>query len=466
MIKKNQRILNTVNVFLDWLLLFAAYPLAIYIRYDLLHGHRSLEPLTKTYLIIVALFCVVIVIAYAACHMYSSLRFKRPGGEITAVIFINGIGVLAFMAFLSVTRVVDYSRLAMLFFWLMSSLLVSAKRIATKLVLQHYRTKGYNQKHVVVIGNGDIARQYVKNVEDNPQMGFTVDGYISAVEDTEAGKYLGSYENIEEIFDGLDIDEIVVALQPHEIVYLQKILDAADKEGLHISIIPFYNNYIPSNPTIDVIGNTKLINMRATPLDNIGLRVIKRLMDIVGSICMIVVTSPIMLAAAIGVKISSPGPVLFKQDRVGKNKKVFRMLKFRSMRVTDTQDTGWSTDSDPRKTKFGSFIRKYSIDELPQLFNVLKGEMSLVGPRPEVPFHVSHFKEEIPLYLVRQQVRPGMTGWAQVNGWRGDTDIKERVNFDIWYIENWSLGLDIKILFKTAFGGMVNSEKISVGAEK
>ena len=142
------------------------------------------------------------------------------------------------------------------------------------------------------------------------------------------------------------------------------------------------------------------------------------------------------------------------------------MLKFRSMRITGTESTGWSTDSDPRKTRFGSFIRKFSLDELPQFFNVLVGQMSLVGPRPEVPFHVRHFKEEIPLYLVRQQVRPGITGWAQVNGLRGDTSIEERVKYDIWYIENWSLGLDLKILFKTVFGGMVNSEKLVKEEEK
>ena len=153
----------------------------------------------------------------------------------------------------------------------------------------------------------------------------------------------------------------------------------------------------------------------------------------------IILTSPIMLFAAIGTRLSSPGPVLFRQERVGKGKKTFKMLKFRSMRITGTEDTGWSTQDDPRKTKFGSFMRKFSIDELPQMFNVLAGQMSLIGPRPEVPFHVNHFKDEIPLYLVRQQVRPGITGWAQVNGLRGDTSIEERVKYDIWYIENWSL---------------------------
>jgi lipopolysaccharide/colanic/teichoic acid biosynthesis glycosyltransferase len=167
-----------------------------------------------------------------------------------------------------------------------------------------------------------------------------------------------------------------------------------------------------------------------------------------------------MLAAAIGVKLSSPGPVLFKQTRIGHNQKPFVMYKFRSMRVNDVQDSAWSKNEDPRKTKFGSFIRKTSIDELPQFFNVLKGNMSLIGPRPEIPFHVDHFKDEIKQYLVRHHVRPGLTGWAQVNGLRGDTPIDERVRYDVWYMENWSLALDIKILCMTASGGMVNEERI------
>ena len=176
---------------------------------------------------------------------------------------------------------------------------------------------------------------------------------------------------------------------------------------------------------------------------------------------LIVLTSPIMLGVAIGVKLSSPGPIIFKQERVGLNKRPFMMYKFRSMRVNAAEDSAWSTNSDPRKTRFGSIIRKFSLDELPQFFNVLKWDMSLVGPRPEIPFHVEHFKEEIPRYLVRQQVRPGLTGWAQINGLRGDTDIAERIRYDIWYIENWTVALDIKILFRTVFGGkMVNDEKI------
>ena len=168
-----------------------------------------------------------------------------------------------------------------------------------------------------------------------------------------------------------------------------------------------------------------------------------------------------MLACAIGVKLSSPGPVFFKQERVGRGKQKFYMYKFRSMRMNTTQDTGWSSDHDDRKTKFGAFLRKFSLDEFPQFFNVLIGDMSLVGPRPEVPYYVEQFKDEVPLYMVKHQVRPGITGWAQVNGFRGDTSIKGRIEHDVYYIEHWSILLDIKILLMTLFGGkFMNSESL------
>lgn len=167
-----------------------------------------------------------------------------------------------------------------------------------------------------------------------------------------------------------------------------------------------------------------------------------------------------MLITSIIIKLTSKGPIIFKQQRVGLNKNLFTMYKFRSMRVNNEEETGWSTNNDPRKTRFGSLIRKFSIDELPQFFNVLKGDMSLVGPRPELPHFVENFKDEIPLYMVKHQVKPGITGWAQVNGYRGDTSIKKRIEFDIYYIENWNILMDINILFRTAFKGFKNNEKI------
>ena len=200
------------------------------------------------------------------------------------------------------------------------------------------------------------------------------------------------------------------------------------------------------------------MNIRYVPLSNTFNAMVKRLMDVVGSLCCIILFSPIMLAACLGIKLTSPGPLIYRQVRVGLHNRSFEMYKFRSMEVQpETEETkAWTVKNDPRVTGIGKFMRKTSIDELPQLFNVLKGDMSLVGPRPERPFFVEKFREEIPRYMVKHQVRPGMTGWAQVNGYRGDTSIRKRIDCDLYYIENWTLGLDIKILFLTVFRGFVN----------
>ncbi len=445
----------------DGALIFFSYFAAAFLRFEVMGGMIDLELMaSRQFLGVAALYSIVIVLVYDVMRMYGSYRFRKETQEILYILAINGSGVVALMALLYMVRV-DFSRLAMGIFWLLSSILVTLKRVAVRAMLRYFRTRGYNQKHIVIIGSGRLAREYAQAIRQRPYAGVNIQGYISNQEDPELGTRLCGFEEMGACLAKVQPDELIAALDIPEIGAMPQALAAADKEGIHISCIPVFNDYIPPHPTIEVVGNSKLINIRATPLDNIGWAVVKRTMDIVGSLVLIVLTSPIMLLTAIGVKLSSPGPVLFKQERIGKNKKPFMMLKFRSMRITGTETTGWSTDSDPRKTRFGSFIRKCSIDELPQFFNVLTGKMSLIGPRPEVPFHVEHFKEEIPLYLVRQQVRPGITGWAQVNGLRGDTSIEERVRYDIWYIENWSLMLDIKILFKTVFGGMINSEKVN-----
>ena len=275
---------------------------------------------------------------------------------------------------------------------------------------------------------------------------------------------MGDISQVHQILqEHADIDELIIALSSDQEEYLSAIVDAANRFGIRAKVIPQYNDYIPSNPRIDVIGKIKLIDLNASPLDNLLNAAIKRLADVFLSFFGIILISPLLLAIAIGVKFSSPGPVFFVQERVGRNKKPFPMLKFRSMRVNDDSSTAWTTDTDPRKTVFGSFIRKTSLDELPQLFNVLVGQMSLVGPRPEIPYHVEHLQEEVPSYLVRQQVRPGMTGWAQIHGYRGNTDIKKRIELDLWYIHNWCIRLDIEILWRTLTGGFLNQETISVG---
>jgi len=461
LIKRNQKLFNALNLATDWLLIVLSYFASLWLRFDVMDGRRSV-PMDDPKLI-VAVFCyaAVIVLVYHILRLYGYSRLKKKREEGLRILLVNGVGTLGFMAVFYLMRLMDFSRLTLFLFWLLSSFSVILKRAAVRAVLAHYRRLGYNLKHILIIGCGQLAYQYAQDIAQNPQLGFSVLGYVGDMHQSALGERLGGYAQLEEILEKHAPDEVVIALDPQDIHMMPQIMEAADKEGVRLSLIPFFNNYIPRNPTITPLGKTKLIDMRVTPLDDFGWSMVKRLMDIAGALVLILLSSPVMIAVAIGVKLSSPGPILFCQERVGKDKKPFKMYKFRSMRITGTENTGWSTDVDPRKTRFGSFIRKCSLDELPQFFNVLKGDMSLIGPRPEIPFHVNHFKEEIPLYLLRQQVRPGITGWAQVNGLRGDTSIEERVKYDLWYIENWTIWLDFKILLMTAFGGMINKEKMS-----
>lgn len=461
MIRRNQGLFNKLNMLTDALLFYASYRLAMYLRFDVMGGLRGEDVLSSRYLLMAAAYSAIMVFVYLCLGLYAARRTKLPGSEGMVIGVVNAVGTLGIMAYLYTIRQMELPRLALALFWLCSTALIIAKRVAVRALLRYYRKRGYNQKHVVLVGSGRLAQEYVRNVTANPEMGYTIDGYVGDRERRQLGHWLGGYDELEAVLRDRELDELVVALEPQETPYMKDVLTCGDKEGVRISIIPFYSEYIPTHPRIENVGETKLINMRATPLDSLFWAGVKRTMDIVGSLALIVLSSPVMLAVAIGVRLSSPGPVLFRQERVGRNKKPFMMLKFRSMRQSESEETGWTTDDDPRKTRFGSLIRKFSLDELPQFFNVLKGDMSLVGPRPEVPYHVNHFKEEIPLYLVRQQIRPGITGWAQVNGLRGDTSIVKRVKYDIWYIENWSLALDLRILLRTMLGGMMNREKVS-----
>ena len=462
MIKRNQKIINALNMISDGIIIIMSYFVAIYIKFNLLDGRVSIDLWHHPYTLLPLIYAVCVVLTYVSVRMYGSFRFKHRMDEITRVFFINGVWMLVAVTYLYLVKEFHFSRSALFIFYLIASVLLILKKWSVRLIMRAFRSHGYNQKHVVIVGNGHYAKQYVDDIRKNPQLGITIDGYLSKVKKDELGTNLGAYEDLERVLERIDPDEIIIALEPHEIDFMQYVIDCADKEGTRLSLIPFFADYMPSHVVMNIVDDTKLIDMRATPLDNFALALIKRVIDIVGSALGLVLLSPLLLAVAIGVKLSSPGPVLFKQERVGLNKKKFNMLKFRSMRLNDDSNVAWSKDKDPRKTKFGSLIRKLSIDELPQLIIVLKGDMSLVGPRPEIPYYVNQFKENVPLYLVRQLVRPGMTGWAQIHGFRGDTSIEQRVKYDIWYIENWSLGLDLTILIKTIFGGkFINNEVIN-----
>lgn len=349
-----------------------------------------------------------------------------------------------------------------IYFFVINIVLETAERNAIRAFLRSMRAKGYNLKHILLVGYSRAAEGYIDRVKQNPEWGYHIAGILddhkALGEDYKGIRVLGTIGELNSILDMNVLDEIAITLSIKEFGNLGEIVAACEKSGVHTKFIPDYNNIIPTRPYMEDLLGLPVIHIRHVPLTNGLNKFMKRTVDIFGAIVAIILFSPVMLAAAVLVKITSPGPVIYCQERVGLHNRPFKMYKFRSMEVQapTEEKSKWTTPHDPRVTPVGRFIRKTSIDEMPQFFNVLKGDMSLVGPRPERPFFVEKFKEEIPRYMVKHQVRPGLTGWAQINGYRGDTSITKRIECDLYYIENWTLGLDFKILFLTVFKGFIN----------
>lgn len=465
MIRRNQFLLNLLNAFADGVIVLFSYLMAAWLWLDVIRSMpnmASIRHLNAGFGVVAVIYSVVMVLLLALFRLYNPMRMRRIRYDMLAITAANTVGSLLVGTVLFIFRLHEFSRGVLVLFYLLSLVFLNLKHVVMRLMLDTIRTKGYNLKHIIVVGTGRLAIQFTEDLRAFPHIGFHIVGYIGRPKQIPPESLLGGFESLPVKLEDNTIDEVVVALEADELMFFNSVIRACEKSGTKVSVIPYYNNNIPSYPTIELIGRSKLINLRSNPLDNVGYAAIKRSFDVLSSLLLLAVFSPVLLSIALGVKLSSPGPILFKQPRVGRGKKNFTMYKFRSMRVNAAENTAWSTNKDPRKTAFGSFIRKFSLDELPQLLNVLKGDMSLIGPRPEIPFYVDRFKENIPLYMVKHQVRPGMTGWAQVNGYRGDTSIEKRIEYDVWYIENWSLGLDIKILCKTVFGAWMNHEELAI----
>lgn len=459
LIRENQLVLNRMNALTDAVILIIASALAFIIRFKVMSGDSG-DTGFKHYIAFAIVVAPFFIFIYSLSGLYESFRGKRFLNELSIIIKSNFVGTLVIIVFLFMFKAIHISRVAVFIFFIIFSILVSIKRYLLRKILKKYRMQGINLKHILLLGSGNIAKNYISTIERNKSLGLHIIGYIAKNNALDDMKYLGQYSNIEEVILNYTPDEIVVALDLEDYNNLDKIIRCAEKTGTKISIIPFFSKYIPAKPYIDEIDDISLINIRRIPLDNIANGFIKRNIDIIGSLIGIILFSPIMLIIAILVKLSSKGDIIFRQERIGLNKKIFIMYKFRSMKLNSQQDTAWSKDIDPRKTKVGAFIRKFSLDELPQLFNILKGDMSIIGPRPEIKYFVEQFRETVPLYMLKHQVRPGLTGLAQVEGFRGDTSIEERIKRDIYYIEHWTLLLDIKIFFITLFKGFKNTEKL------
>lgn len=464
MIKDNQKVFNRLLVLIDAVITAVSLILSYLIKFYILNNGPGIGVLPlRDYVSLLIFIIPGYMILYYRLGVYTPKRTVKRRFEILDIIKANTVGMAFLIIVLyMVIREFNFSRSVMLFFYLLNCFLTGLSRVLLRKSLRTIRKKGYNVKHILLVGYSRAAEAYVDRILDNPQWGYAVSGFLD--DHVPAGasykgiKVLGTIELLPGMLEENAWDEVAITLSLKDYDYLEEIVGICEKIGVHTKFIPDYNSLIPTRPYTEDLMGLPVINIRYVPLTNMGNMILKRAMDIAGSLFGIVVTSPIMLLCALLVKISSPGPVIFRQERVGLHNKTFYMYKFRSMAQQDPAEEkkAWTTRNDPRVTGIGKFLRRTSLDELPQLFNILKGDMSLVGPRPERPLFVEKFKEEIPRYMIKHQVRPGLTGWAQVNGYRGDTSIRKRVEYDIYYIENWSFWFDVKIVIMTFFTGFIN----------
>ena len=468
MIKDNQKRLNRMHVLLDILVTVVAYALAWFIVISgkvLPLDEGVLKP--QVYFMALIFIVPIYLILYASFHLYVPKRIQGRRSELANICKANVIGLMLFTFVLFglrrfVSHLSYFSTKMILAFFAANIILLEAERISIRIFLRSLRTNGYNQKHVLLIGYSRAAEGFIDRVSVNPEWGYHVQGILD--DHRPAGfaykkvQVLGPTNHLEDFLASNTLDEIAITLSIKEYSNLEQIVAACEKSGVHTKFIPDYNNIIPTIPYMEDLQGLPVIHIRHVPLTGVFNATMKRIVDLAGALFGLIVFSPLMLVTALLIKITSPAPVLFSQERIGLHNRPFKMYKFRSMEVQDPgrERSQWTTPHDPRVTPVGRFIRKTSIDEMPQFFNVLIGDMSLVGPRPERPLFVEKFKEEIPRYMIKHQVRPGLTGWAQVNGYRGDTSITKRIEHDLYYIENWSLGFDFKIMFLTVFKGFIN----------
>ncbi len=458
LIKQNQGKLNAVHVTMDIFISFSSCT-ASYFAYKYIFGNDLLYEYGYDIGIIVSVLAAVAVCqilfnrAYDLYRSYRSTSFLEEASNVLK----SGIVLCIAQIFIAiVTARLFQFQIIIIIYYFINTFISLFYRAVLRSILKYMRSRGYNKKYIAIIGVNNCTENFVDKVQTSPDLGFELSGYFAAAPHSQLKiPYLGNFKKISSFFKTAPPDEAVIMLSDKLQPSLDHLMAICENWGIKFSILPNMFASFSSRIYISSFDGLPLLSIRNVPLENTFNKFIKRILDIVISFLMLIFLSPLMLITAVIIKITSPGSVIFKQERVGMSNRPFTMYKFRSMRVETEGDLSMTEKNDERCTRFGAFIRKFSIDELPQLFNVLKGDMSLVGPRPEIPYYVEHFRKSIPSYMVKHYVKPGITGWAQVNDLRGgDTSIEERIRYDLYYIENWSVGFDIKILLKTLTKGI------------
>jgi Undecaprenyl-phosphate glucose phosphotransferase len=455
-----QRFYTSIKVATDVLMLAVAFGMAYATRFTgLLPVTDGIPPLDET-LVSLGMALVIFPATFHQSNLYTTNRSRTHIGEMFAVFKASITATLILVALTYFTRE-RYSRLTLALFLGYAFVLVCITRLALRLALAEVRRRGYNLKTILVIGEGELGLRVVQTVRDHRELGFRVVGVL-ALDPQRVGRrvrgapVLGEVKDVERVLDQQPVDQVVIALPLEQQPVVKQLMEMLALRTVDVKVVPDLYQYITLYGGLEEFGGLPIISLQGDPMDGWS-RVAKRAFDIVFSLVAIILTAPSMLVTAVLVKLTSKGPILYKQERMGMDGRTFHILKFRTMRI-DAEVTGaqMASAEDPRRTPIGTFLRKFSIDELPQFFNVLVGDMSLVGPRPERPVFIEEFKRQIPRYHLRHKVKAGITGWAQINGLRGQTSIQKRIEYDLYYIENWSLLMDVKILVRTALGGFLS----------
>jgi Undecaprenyl-phosphate glucose phosphotransferase len=462
MLKERQQLFGGLLVACDLTVIGVSFVVAYLWRFygPLLPVTKGVPP-AESYLALLPVIFAIWGLVFQANGLYDPMRFASRSLERQRVLRASSLAMLIFTAvsFLGVEKAFSLSRLTLLLFFVLSTVAVVVERSLLREILRETRRRGYNLRHVLLVGDGELGQAIADRIVRHPEFGLKVRGFLTE-DPSKIGESIGSnpicgqWNQVAEIVENGGVDQVIFALPLEGLPQLGGLLSLLDGAAVDVKVVPDVERFVSLRTEIEEFEGLPLISLRATPLMGWN-RLAKRSMDFVLAAAALVVLAPVLLLLAIAIRLGSPGPVLFSQERMGLDGRLFRVWKFRTMKVDAEAQSGpvWATPDDPRRTRLGAFLRRLSLDELPQLFNVLRGEMSLVGPRPERPVFIQDFRARVPKYMLRHMVQAGMTGWAQVNGWRGDTSIEQRIEHDLYYIENWSWRLDLKILALTLLRG-------------
>ena len=463
MLKKHSKFFETLVLLLDWVTLSCSWILAYYLRFyfPIVPVYKGIPPFL-TYL---TLLIIMLPLWYMVFKTFGLYRPRRISSKVAEVMDIAKGTTIAILILVSITffvRRFEFSRVTFLYFWIICVFSLSIERILFREFLRFIRKRGYNLRHALIVGTGGMGREVTDRVHNHPELGIKIKGFLSEDnsqigDELEGFKVLDTIKNIRNVVVNHKIDIVFITLSLSAQEKLKSVLDDLGDEMVSIMVIPDLFEFATLRGGIGEFEGMPIISLRDTPLYGWNI-VIKRVTDIVLSLIIILAVSPLMLVISLLIKATSRGPVFYSQERMGLDGKIFNMLKYRTMAIEAEKETGpvWAAKDDSRRTPIGAFLRKTSLDELPQFFNVLKGDMSIVGPRPEREFFIQQFRNKIPKYMLRHKMKTGITGWAQISGWRGNTSLEKRIECDLYYIENWSLRLDLEIMWLTIWRGLVN----------